>query len=669
MKTSCLSVDEIIAQIEAGALFEAKTTDGSIKIKINKYVPFCCTAIHAGSRFREELKDKIAIDDYERWYEEDPHTQDFIASLPITLVGNDSRYEYDLNRAPEECIYETAWGKKVWKRKLSPKEIRLSKEKHANYYKITHALLLKLEKMFGGCIVYDIHSYNYRRWEKNVPLFNIGIERIDKEKYKADIDKWITELSAIDLPNIENTVATNEVFWGRGYNLEYITSNFPNSLVLATEIKKVYCDELTGDAYPLIIRQLQHKLKLAILNSANSFGQKQEGWHHYTTAKLLDKNLDSSLLDIDRKLYSLLKNFELLATVNPVNSEAEKKRFFRNKCTSIPQFKYAQVKLNAYQLKQQLFSLPVQSIQDVSIRTLYESVINSFFDKIDMISSLGKSKFLYNSLRYFGRPSSKDMKNANYLLHLPDIPGEAQHEPYLDVHGSVAVFRKALDDYGIKAKIEISNKIISQVMVLNSKRSIVFNANAKFRKKELSALIEHEIGVHMVTTINSNQQRLKIFNLGLPLNTLTQEGLAILAEYQSGYLTLNRLKRLALRAVAVDALCNGADFIECYNLLMQYTNSDKELSFSISTRVYRGGGFTKDYLYLSGFVKIFKFWQNHNDLSPLLIGKTSLEFYRLIEEMIGREMISQPNYQTACFSNPASENSNPVYDYIISGLK
>lgn len=669
MKISSLGVEEIIARIQAGELFESLTADGGLKVKINKYVPFCCTAIHAGSRFREELKDKIAIDDYERWYEEDPHTQDFIASLPVTLVGNDSRYEYDLNRNPDDCIYEFAWGKKVWKRKLNPKEIKLSKEKHANYYRIIHALIGKLEELFGGCIVYDIHSYNYRRWEKHVPLFNIGIERVDVQRYKETIDHWMSELSGITLPNIETSVAANEVFWGRGYNLEYITSNFPNSLVLATEIKKVYCDELTGDAYPLVIRQLQQKLKQAILNSANLFGQKLDGWHHYSTAKLLGKQLGGDLQGIDRKLYGILKNFELLAAVNPVNSEAERRRFFKNKSTVLPQFKYAPVKLNAYQAKQQLFALPVQSIQDVSIRVLYESVINSFFDKIDMIGTLGKPKFLYNSLRYFGRPSSKDLRNANFLLHLPDIPGEAQHEPHLDVHASVAVFKEALKAYGINAKIEISSKIISQVMVLNSKQSIVFNANAKFRKKELSALIEHEIGVHMVTTINSNLQKLKVFNIGLPLNTLTQEGMAILAEYLSGYLTLNRMKRLALRVIAVDALCSGADFIECYNLLRQHTGDDKDLAFSITTRVYRGGGFTKDYLYLSGFVKVFKFWQNHNDLGPLLIGKTSLEYYRVIEELIGREMVSPPVYKTACFNAIPAENSNPVYDYIISGLQ
>ena len=112
-----LEISEIIDLIQAEKIFEAVSSDGSFEIKINRYVPYCCTAIHDGSNLRAELVDKIALDEYKRWYEEDPFTGDFIASMPITLIGKDSRFEYDLNRNPKECIYEEAWGNKVWKKK------------------------------------------------------------------------------------------------------------------------------------------------------------------------------------------------------------------------------------------------------------------------------------------------------------------------------------------------------------------------------------------------------------------------------------------------------------------------------------------------------------------------------------------------------------------------
>ncbi|MFT5183754.1 MAG: hypothetical protein ACI84C_000880, partial [Flavobacteriales bacterium] len=93
-----LNINQIIMLIKNGQTFEATTADNSLSVKINRYVPFCCTAIHDGSALRNNLTDRIALDEYARWYEEDPYTGAFIDSLPITLVGNDSRFEYDLNR-------------------------------------------------------------------------------------------------------------------------------------------------------------------------------------------------------------------------------------------------------------------------------------------------------------------------------------------------------------------------------------------------------------------------------------------------------------------------------------------------------------------------------------------------------------------------------------------
>jgi|TARA_B110001450_G_C17521655_1_gene440835 uncharacterized protein (TIGR02421 family) len=125
-------------------------------------------------------------------------------------------------------------------------------------------------------------------------------------------------------------------------------------------------------------------------------------------------------------------------------------------------------------------------------------------------------------------------------------------------------------------------------MVLNSKKIILINPNARFTQKDANALIEHEIGVHMVTTQNSLKQNLKLFNLGLPVNTEAQEGLAILSEYLSGNITLKRLKKLALRVVAVDMMCNGANFSESFNFLVGHHYVSVNDAYTIVIRVFRG---------------------------------------------------------------------------------
>lgn len=664
-----LSIQEIIASIRRQETFEAKAADNSFIIKINRYVPYACTAIHDGSQFRSELKDKISLTEYNRWYEEDPNTGDFIDSMPITLVGLDSRYEYDLNRRPEECIYDEAWGVKVWKRKLTVKERQASLTKHRNFYAVVHALVEKLTELYDSCIVYDIHSYNHQRWDRPVPLFNIGTERVDMQQFGEFVSHWQQELAKIDVPGVENQSNINDVFYGRGYNLEYITTHFPNVLVLATEVKKVYCNETTGELYPEIIRELQQQIKEAILSNAQFFCESNTKWKSKNAAHLLDKKEDKDVARIDRDLYKILKNFELLAYVNPINTAAEQRKFIRSKYTEAPKFRYSPIKINPFQLKQRLSSLKTSEISDVSVRNLYESVISSYFDKIDLLSTLGTRKFMYNSLRYFGRPSKRDLLNANYLLHLPELPSEPKSMPIFNAQDAVYEFKRGLEEYEMDCKIELSSKVISQVMVLNSKKTILIRPDATFTKKDVNALIEHEIGVHMVTTQNSSMQKLKVFNLGLPVNTKTQEGLAILSEYGSGNMTLKRLKKLAQRVIVTDMMCDGASFIECF----QYLNKDLDVptndAFTIVTRIFRGGGFTKDYLYLNGFVRVLKLWKSNKDLTPLLVGKTSLEFYETIQEMIDRELLEKPKYITNCLKHPKTNINNPILEYVISGLK
>ncbi|PLW98736.1 MAG: flavohemoglobin expression-modulating QEGLA motif protein, partial [Marinilabiliales bacterium] len=169
-----LKVNDIIKNINDELVFEASTPDNEFHIKIESYVPYICTAIHNGENLRKELQEKIALNKKERWYEEDPYTGSFISSMPIVLIGNDSRYEYDLNRSKEECIYELAWGKAVWNKNPTAKEKKISLEKHNAFYKILQTLLKKLESKFNASLVFDIHSFNYKRYNRLLPVFNIG---------------------------------------------------------------------------------------------------------------------------------------------------------------------------------------------------------------------------------------------------------------------------------------------------------------------------------------------------------------------------------------------------------------------------------------------------------------------------------------------------------------
>ena len=262
LKMRKLSVAEIISNIQSGIPFEAVSEDYSFRIKIDEYAPYICGAVHDGHQFRASLWENCIHTEHERWYEEDPCTFAMVKSHPIVIAGCDSRFEYDLNRPPETAVFEEAWGKQLWRNPLSNEEKELSLSKHNAFYSVVDVLELQLEKLHNNVVVFDMHSYNWRRWDRPVPTWNLGTINIDNKRFGSIVDSWSAKLGSMKLPgNIPQTSLVNDVFQGNGYFLKYITNHFDNTLVLATEISKVYCDELSGIIYPEVVHSVEKHLK------------------------------------------------------------------------------------------------------------------------------------------------------------------------------------------------------------------------------------------------------------------------------------------------------------------------------------------------------------------------------------------------------------------------
>ncbi|WP_066218414.1 N-formylglutamate amidohydrolase [Formosa haliotis] len=267
-----LTIKNIVKKIEAREHFHAVASDYSFTIKVEKYVPFICGAIHDGHHFKRDLWEYCTHSEYERWYEEDPETKHMVSNCPIVISGLDSRFEYDLNRSPEEAIYKDAWGKPLWKKPLLKSLRDRALNKHKNFYKVLHHLVATIESIYGHAIVYDLHSFNIKRWDRDIPTWNLGTSNVDESRFKKVINGWRHMLTEIKLSkHIPSTAGINDTFQGNGYFLKYITANFKNTLVLATEIGKVYCDEIKEIIYPEIVTNVREQLGLKIKQHASQF--------------------------------------------------------------------------------------------------------------------------------------------------------------------------------------------------------------------------------------------------------------------------------------------------------------------------------------------------------------------------------------------------------------
>jgi uncharacterized protein (TIGR02421 family) len=148
---------------------------------------------------------------------------------------------------------------------------------------------------------------------------------------------------------------------------------------------------------------------------------------------------------------------------------------------------------------------------------------------------------------------------------------------------------------------------------LATSKRIRVRRGAMFTDRDAAQLLQHEAFIHVATSLNGRaQEDLPILALGHPGTTRTQEGLAVFSEFISGALELDRFRRLADRVLATQMTIDGADFVEVYRWFAE-RSATPEQAFESTRRIFRGGvisggaPFTKDVVYLSGFLQVSTF--------------------------------------------------------------
>jgi uncharacterized protein (TIGR02421 family) len=187
------------------------------------------------------------------------------------------------------------------------------------------------------------------------------------------------------------------------------------------------------------------------------------------------------------------------------------------------------------------------------------------------------------------------------------------------------------------ARVEIRDDIPSGLMV--SKGNLLIGKSTTIPNSRADALLQHEIGTHIVTYFNGLSQPFEQLHVGLSGYEELQEGLAVLAEYLVGGLSKPRLRLLAGRVVAVKSMIEGATFIETFRLLDRNYDFERRTAFVITFRVYRGGGLTKDAVYLRGLKGIIDYFKLGGELEPLFVGKISAKDIPVIEELQYRKIL------------------------------
>jgi len=238
-----------------------------------------------------------------------------------------------------------------------------------------------------------------------------------------------------------------------------------------------------------------------------------------------------------------------------------------------------------------------------------------------MLMNVGTPEFTTYSIKLYGRPDMvyqlqgiSAVDGAKFFLDLTEkLLGNPNIDPVetdISAEKFVKWLKREVDVFFTKDKIEVrTDDKLSSKAIAGATR-IRIRANAVFSQLDKDQLLCHEAFVHTATQLNGRKQlNLTTLGLGAPRTTRTQEGIAVFAELITNAIDLSRLRRIALRVIAVQMALDGADFIDLFKFFLDAGQSETE-SVKSAQRIFRGGDvknklvFTKDGVYLQGLLEV-----------------------------------------------------------------
>jgi uncharacterized protein (TIGR02421 family) len=338
--------------------------------------------------------------------------------------------------------------------------------------------------------------------------------------------------------------------------------------------------------------------------------------------------------------------------VSPVNTDQAYRSFRRNKMLKPPRFRYRPLEVDPARLKRALYKAPIEKVEDPTLASIFSEKQRELSLKLDLLSDRGSPRFLHTGVALYGDVDDATLGTAQRVLDRLD-PAERATGRVVDAAAFAATAQAEIDRYrqsypDLRAEVHLREDIASLMV---SSGHLLIGAGIRLPQRRVDALLQHEVGTHVVTYWNGSAQRLRLLATGLSGHDELQEGLAVLAEYLVAGLTPPRLRTVAARVVAARAVLDGAEFMDIYRTLSEAGFAPRT-AFQTTVRVWRGGGFVKDAVYLRGLQQVASYLADGGRIETLLAGKISVDHVAVIEELQRRGVLITPPLRPAYLDQP-----------------
>lgn len=422
-------------------------------------------------------------------------------------------------------------------------------------------------------------------------------------------------------------------------------------------IRPYYRDQ-DGQEYPLLLRRLRRSLTLALRRTFFQFAVRATPHRPAHFHALGKRAISADVWRVDKALGAIEKRFDFLLLCTPVNVESAWRKFKQSHYQKSPEWRYHPLPFDPLQLRRELLGIRVERIDDPALHRLLRAEQRDLDLRLSMLAERSSPRFCLAGQQLFGTIS-----NALRQLALDTLDRVPPRKRDSDSRGSVdaAAFAAAAEAEiaaiaalapTFRASVEIRSDITG---VMVSRDRLLVGKALRVSPRRVKPLLYHEIHTHILTYCNGTAQPLTRLRDGLSGYDELQEGLAVFCEYLAGGLTAPRLRLLAARVLAVDAMIHGQSFLEIFAMLREQCALDARTAFIVAMRVCRGGGLAKDAVYLRGLQRVLCYLHKGGDLAPLYLGKIADTHIAIVRELQWRGILKPAMLQPPCLQTPSAQ--------------
>lgn len=406
----------------------------------------------------------------------------------------------------------------------------------------------------------------------------------------------------------------------------------------------IFLNDREGEFYPGVLAELRSALAPALDRAAWTFARAAGGTVPERPGWIGRRHLEPAAQAVDRGLGACSAAFGFLLQVTPINGATAWAEFERADGERAPELLYRPLTFDPDAVRRQLFALPLEDVEDPVVASLLRERRDETEAKIRLILDIETPSFLPGSVALYGVPDGSLLALAHDIIGaLPAAESGGTEMVGATVFAAEA--RAEIEHFQaqwdrVDATVTIREDMPGGLMV--SSGQLLVGGRMSIPAERVRALLAHEVGTHVLTYTNGMAQPLRLLQHGLADYEGLQEGLAVLSEWLVGGLTAGRLRTLAARVIGADALADGAAYPETARRLRDAAGLSPRAAFNVALRLHRGGGLTKDLIYLRGLRDLLAFLGGGGELWPLLAGKMGLHHLPALRSLTERGILIPP---------------------------